>query len=401
MDCVERSLLAALRAAVHGETVRELPLSAEQWKELMKLAGAQKVQPLVLHAAYACAVAQGWAESISLQRACTAQYAAQARKTAKLLELYRFLAAQGLRPLVVKGVVCRAVYPEGELRPSADEDFYVPHEEFTEARAALRAFGMMPLPAADEAEAFELGWYLPGSALYVELHQRLFPDEPERLRQLQAPFADAFSRAVEYPLPGGEAVWSLCPHDELLYLLLHALKHFLHGGFGVRQVCDIGLWAQRYAERIDWPRLLEQCRAQRAERFAAAIFAIAEEQLGLTVPLSPDWHASRVDSAPLLKDLLHAGIYGTATGSRRHAAPLILRAAEAKSGTLHALFPPLRALRRRDPVLDRRPWLLPWAWGKRIVKYRKEVRKSTDNTTRETLRIVGERKKLLQVYGVL
>ena len=401
MDRVEQSLLAALRAAVHGEAVHELPISPEEWNDLMKLAGAQKVQPLVLHAAYACAAAQGWEKTVSPQRVCTGQYAAQARKTAKFLELYRFLAAQGLRPLVVKGVVCRAVYPEGELRPSADEDLYVLQEEFGGFCAALRAFGMVPRPTADGADAFELGWWLPGSALYVELHRRLFPDEPERLRQLQAPFDDAFSCAEEYPLPGGEAVWSLCPYDELLYLLLHALKHFLHGGFGVRQVCDIGLWAQRYAERINWPRLLEQCRGQRAERFAAAIFAIAEEQLGLAVPLSPDWRAICADPAPLLDDLLHAGIYGTATGSRRHAAPLTLRAAEAKKGALHALFPPLRVLRRRDPALDRRPWLLPWAWGKRIVKYRKEVRNSTDNTPSETLRLARERKKLLQVYGVL
>ena len=43
--------------------------------------------------------------------------------------------------------------------------------------------------------------------------------------------------------------------DHLLYLILHALKHFLYSGFGIRQVCDIALFSERYRDEIDWSRV--------------------------------------------------------------------------------------------------------------------------------------------------
>lgn len=47
--------------------------------------------------------------------------------------------------------------------------------------------------------------------------------------------------------------------DHLFYLICHALKHFYHSGFGIRQVCDILLFAaimvrdQLAADLCQWP----------------------------------------------------------------------------------------------------------------------------------------------------
>lgn len=41
----------------------------------------------------------------------------------------------------------------------------------------------------------------------------------------------------------------LAPTDHLLCLLCHAYKHFLYAGFGIRHVCDIGIFAEPDLER--------------------------------------------------------------------------------------------------------------------------------------------------------
>ena len=38
---------------------------------------------------------------------------------------------------------------------------------------------------------------------------------------------------------------------KILYLLLHAFKHFLHSGFGIRQVSDIILFSEKYRDQIE------------------------------------------------------------------------------------------------------------------------------------------------------
>ena len=63
------------------------------------------------------------------------------------------------------------------------------------------------------------------------------------------------------------------------YLICHAFKHFLHSGFGIRQVCDIILFANAYGDAIDWERVLKQCREIQADLFAAALFGIGEKYL--------------------------------------------------------------------------------------------------------------------------
>lgn len=43
--------------------------------------------------------------------------------------------------------------------------------------------------------------------------------------------------------------------DHLIFLLLHAFKHFISSGVGVRQLCDIALWMRRFGAQIDWQRV--------------------------------------------------------------------------------------------------------------------------------------------------
>ena len=54
----------------------------------------------------------------------------QARKSMLFLMLFDKMRQNGLTPLIVKGIVCRDLYPNPDLRTSNDEDLYIPRDQF-------------------------------------------------------------------------------------------------------------------------------------------------------------------------------------------------------------------------------------------------------------------------------
>ena len=404
LTAAQALLLQALGTALRGESAawsEEIP--EENWTELVSLSTAHKVLPLVAEAVYTSPAAARYSGMPQLKRMTVGQVMAQSAKTYEFLSLYDTLVARGLHPLVVKGIVCRSLYPNPDHRISGDEDLYVPEGEFEACCEIFRELGMTP--GTEDMAAFEIGWRKVGSPLYIELHKHLFGPEDSAYGQLAALFDHSRERIASYTVEGGRQVSSLCPHDHGLYLLLHAYKHFLYSGFGIRQVCDIGMWLARYAGSIDWQRLYDQCSQTRTLIFSAAVMRIAQEYLGIRLELPSNWAAIETDCLPMLKDLLAAGVYGTADLSRQHSAVMTLGAVEAQRGNKRpgigaALFPPKEKLEGRFPVLKKKPWLLPVMWCVRLAKYGVETAQKDSNTA-ETLQVAKERIALLRQYKII
>ena len=147
----------------------------------------------------------------------------------------------------------------------------------------------------------------------------------------------------------GIPVYTLCHTDHLLYLILHAFKHFLHSGFGIRQVCDIVIYAGVYGKEIDWEEVLEKCRSIHAAVFAAALFDIGEKYMEFDPGKAgyPDsWSQLKTDGTELLEDILEGGVFGDSSMSRKHSSNITLQAVseskrgqKAKASVLQSLFP--------------------------------------------------------------
>ena len=67
----------------------------------------------------------------------------QARKSILFLMLFDKMRQNGLTPLIVKGIVCRDLYPNPDLRISNDEDLYIPRDQFGKMDEFLQAEGFM------------------------------------------------------------------------------------------------------------------------------------------------------------------------------------------------------------------------------------------------------------------
>ena len=253
-------------------------------------------------------------------------------------------------------------------------------------------------PADEFATADEVSYTKSDSPLYIELHRHLFDSAEDAHDELNHFFADL--NPVEI-----DGFLAMPPHEHLLYLLLHAYKHFVRSGIGLRQFCDIGLWARAYHGEIDWQRLHEQCTSVHAATFAAAAFHIAGDYLGVEFDLPAPWDGS-IDVEPLLHDSLCGGVYGSNDLTRLRSSTVMLNAVKAsrtgeKSGVLRTVFPKREYLEHRYPYLKKRPYLLPVAWAQRLAHYASEKQSGADSSASGSIKLAKKRIELMKRYGVM
>ena len=414
MESVNELFLQALRASVDKRTVNwKEELSQEEWAGLFRVASAHHVLPMIFEAVVRSdAVRKADPQMMAAVKRQTMQLVMiQTRKTNAFLQLLPALISAGVTPLVVKGLVCRELYPNPDYRISGDEDVLIPEEQFAVCHETMLSRGMELADAAQDLTAFEVSYRQQGSMLHIELHKQLFSPETDAYADFNRFFEGVYERSITQTLQGAE-IPTLNHTDHLFYLICHAFKHFLHGGFGIRQVCDICLYANAFGAQIDWLRVRKQCEKIHGESFAAALFRIGEKHL----TFQPDaacypeqWRALEVDERPMLEDLLDSGVFGASSMSRKHSSNMTLHAVSAgkqgkKSGNtvLKTVFPSVGALSGRYPYLKERPYLLPVAWADRIVKYSRETGSgSSGNNAAESISIGNKRIELLKQYGII
>lgn len=404
MEKIDQCFLAVLRAALRGEQA-DPELSREEWIALLNLAHTHKVLPLILDAVHAAPSFQSLGDAAlqQLRRQVRQQVMLQSVRTEEFLALNRALREAGIRPLVVKGLICRELYPKPDYRLSGDEDVLVEPELFARCCEMMTGLGLEG--ASQKPDDYEIPFRKPGSPLYIELHRFLFPPESEAYGHWNEFFLGAFDGAVEMDFRGSR-VLTMAPAEHMLYLICHAMKHFLHSGFGIRQVCDMVLFARRNASAVDWDRVIAGCETIRGVKFAAAVFRIGEKHL--EIPMPEAFRSVAVEEGAMLEDLLRGGLYGDSTLSRKHSSSITLDAAAAqKQGTRPrgalrtSLFPSAEALAGKYPYLREKPWLVPVAWCQRLWRYALETRETEDNSAAEALKIGADRVELMRQYDIL
>ena len=393
----ETQFLNIAKAAISGT---EISADAVDWPAIFTLSNQQKLLPIIFEAVRQTdAARENPALFAAVRQQVISQVLNQVVRSAEFVDLYKRLRASGLHPVLVKGALCSHLYPLKDHRISADDDIYVQDSEFLDCHEQLLAEELTTDTPADELPtADEVSYLKEGSPLYIELHRHLFDSSEDAHDELNHFFADI--QPIEMA-----GFLAMPPHEHLLYLILHAYKHFVSCGIGLRQFCDIGLWAQEYHEQIDWQRLYDQCASVHAATFAAAAFKIARGYLSIEFNLSAPWEAS-IDVEPMLHDTLCGGVYGSNDYTRLHSSTVTLNAVKAsrtgeKSSVLSSIFPKKEYLERRYPYLKKHPYLLPAAWIQRIAHYAGEKQTSTDNSAAGSIKLAKERIELMKMYDII
>ena len=95
--------------------------------------------------------------------------------------LFDKMRQNGLTPLIVKGIVCRDLYPNPDLRTSNDEDLYIPRDQFGKMDEFLQAEGFMREELIKDKVYQEVPYQNPRNGLYLNCIWTCFLRNPERM----------------------------------------------------------------------------------------------------------------------------------------------------------------------------------------------------------------------------
>lgn len=409
MNKAEETFLVILKDAVHpSKQPSELP--SQDWSAIFDVAKKQNLFPLIYDAAMQYASFNDF-DSANPQYflAATAAMTVQMKKTEQFIDLYRSFLSAGLAPIVMKGIICRSLYGErADFRPSGDEDILIDKKDYEKAVEVLNACGYQSDEQPDKALKVvqEVTFCSPDrdEPLTVELHLNPFGSDSTVRDKMNDRFRNVFQSNEDVVIQN-TPVKTMTPTDHFLFLAFHAFKHFTGGGFGVRMMLDILLFAEEYGERIDWKYIDKALEEVGACGLLADLLYIGNEYLGF------QFNQSRVSISPqdLLDDMLRAGTFGNTIGTDRTASRFVSYTVKSgsKSGNkiaayLRLLFPSWKTWTSWKPYLSDKPWMLPREWVKRIVRYL-QGKTSTSNLSEidKSYEIAENRLALLKKYGVV
>lgn len=370
------------------------PISLDYIK-LYRLSIEHQVSPLIYNQIYAF---QDFPLDLKNQWKSDAirSNAIQAMKTDLFLRVYQKFLDHHLKVIVVKGVVCRFLYPIPDNRPSNDEDLYVEKKHFKEASNILLEEGFSIVSDSDTVTTF----ISPTCGLSIELHTQLFSKESKAYGQYQDLFDHAFDHTIIHHIDHTD-VYSLDYDLHLLFLMMHFVKHFLHGGVGIRQILDIIIYSETYGHLIHWNDIYSTLEELNVLTLICNVFALAHDYLAFDYDkiILPVSYQQTYDYEALLDDILDAGIFGKSTIERTHSSTMTLNAVSTgKTSVLKSIFPSSQDLSHRYPYLKNYPILLPIAWSHRIYHY---LTNKNEGNSQKTIEIGNQRIELLKKYQVI
>jgi hypothetical protein len=209
--------------------------------------------------------------------------------------------------------------------------------------------------------------------------------------------SEEFMQRAVHLSTGGIDILTLEPTDHMIYLLLHAMKHFALSGVGIRQICDVAVWGEKYV--LDWDRVKDTLKKAGGLIFAEAVLDAGIRYFDMNLP--EGWE--RRDCTNLVLDSLGGGTFGHASSDRLHSASMTsvgtINGQSAAVSLIKAVFPSRTVMEINYPWVAGNRLLLPVGWTVRLFRYIRKIEKN--NTPLGSIRIGMQRMKLLEEYGVL
>ena len=330
----------------------------------------------------------------------------QIQRTNHFLEVYKKLSEKNIKILVFKGIIFRNMYNNPDDRISSDEDILIKKEDYEKVKEFFLSEGFEFIDKGEECAYFSKS-----TGLCIEVSTSLFSHESKAYGHLNKLFEDVFEKSIKINIDKID-ILTLSHEQHLIYIVFHNMKHFLTGGFGIRQVADFSKYIETYGEYINWEKFWSDLKDLNYDTFALNLIEISLKYLGfnddkITYPDNitsfdelKNSQKYYINSESLINDILDAGVFGASTMDRKHTALMTLDAVEdkKKSNRLKAVFPNVNYLKDNYTYLQKYPILLPVAWGQRILSY---LKKNKTSSYINTMELGKQRIELLKEYKII
>ena len=268
-------------------------------------------------------------------------------------DLIHTLTAAGIDVMPVKGCWLKERYPDVNDRQMSDLDMLIHPADAAAAERILLQMGYRK-----EEVSFHHTTYIKPPYTALELHTALLPDIDEH----GGYYENVWEKAL--PVDGKPRLYRLKPEDEYLYYIVHLNKHMSEGGSGIRSILDNCIYSRCFPD-MDAEYLEKELETLGFLEFAQQVQELSHcwFETGAAIPEALE---------PLAQAVCTAGTYGSLemrTRNRmerlreKHRNPVMRFFAYC----LPRFFRPLSEMKRRYPVLEKAPILLPVFWVVRIA----------------------------------
>lgn len=400
--------LSLLKSSLKNEKYDGEKIDFEDLVYIYKMSEIHHVVPMIYNAAY----------NEDFFKECDANFQAmfkssafryifsQIQRTNHFLEVYKKLSEKNIKILVFKGIIFRNMYNNPDDRISSDEDILIKKEDYEKVKEFFLSEGFEFIDKGEECEYFSKS-----TGLCIEVSTSLFSHESKAYGHLNKLFEDVFEKSIKINIDKID-ILTLSHEQHLIYIVFHNMKHFLTGGFGIRQVADFSKYIKTYGEYINWEKFWSDLKDLNYDTFALNLIEISLKYLGfnddkITYPDNitsfdelKNSQKYYINSESLINDILDAGVFGASTMDRKHTALMTLDAVEdkKKSNRLKAVFPNVNYLKDNYTYLQKYPILLPVAWGQRILSY---LKKNKTSSYINTMELGKQRIELLKEYKII
>ena len=311
--------------------------------------------------------------------------------------LHKMFTSRNIPYCIIKGCTSAKDYPDPLLRALGDVDFLVPDEYWEQAKQLLLEDGFT---ATDKEHDFHLAFHK-GKTI-IEMHHEPFgmkgkgaqvlasivPELIEKSQILQCDTAtfrgpDAFGHGI--------------------VILLHAYRHLIDTGVGVRHLCDWAAFVSKFSDQEFSDIFQERFEALGIWKLAQVFGATACCYLG-TPYCSWMGELDQQMCQMLMLDILNGGNFGR-SGHERSTQNLSVYSTDKELATGSTTLQMIRGLNRtaiqRYPRLMKCKIFRPFGWIILSVRYVFRVltgrRKKAPN---DTMQMVAMRRKLYGQLGV-
>ena len=262
-------------------------------------------------------------------------------------EILRILSKRGMDCIALKGWELRKLYPKEHMRQMADIDIFVRPYHFSKIEEAMLTLGY----TSQGLSSWKHDNFIKGS-ITVEMHKRLTDDSDI----IQAWEHELWERTIPTMQPH---VLRMAPEDFYIFHFVHLHKDFLNGSLGLRRIADTWLLQQKENFDIQFVK-------SKLEQFG--MWGFHQRMIALCKAAFGEKEISLDDEILLRHAFIH-GIYGS---DKSYKAGRIAKMSSKSflmgrllSG-IRAVFLPYNRMKAQFPILQRKPFLLPFCWIKRI-----------------------------------
>ena len=351
MTQVYRYIIALIRALMQDRPLPPVP-EGISLGELFSVSKAHGIQALVfrgLNELQPDCMDPVWKQWENQVNQLLAQSVVQLQERDELIDI--FTRAE-MDVLPVKGCWLKELYPDINDRQMSDLDMLVREEDVSRAEVLLLERGYRK----DEV-GFHHTVYRQAPYLVLELHTSLLP----KIDEHRSYYEDVWNRATAGENP---RLYRLKPEDAYIYYLVHLNMHLSEGGSGIRSILDncIYLRAHPYMDQAYLDRELDTLGLSPMARQVQALSHCWFET-GQEIPEELQSFAQAV---------CEAGTYGFWENrvqnrmehlAKRYPNPVIRFFAYC----LPRFFLPMPTMKRRYPILEKLPVLLPFCWAARVA----------------------------------